>query len=98
MFDVRMQRHVEDAVRLERDDRVDVIGRHDPGGLIQLGELAGILADLVLAEGIDPDQFEVAALEDGRSACRATLPVVHCTTRYLRPLPPDIRPSGYAAL
>ena len=59
-----MQRHVEHAVGLKGDQRLDVVGRCDSGRVREARELAGVLTHFVGAKGEHADQFQVRALDD----------------------------------
>jgi len=59
-----LQRHVEDAVGAQGENRVEVVRRRDPE-LSQATEIADIRPDLVIAPGITADELEVGMIDDG---------------------------------
>ena len=63
LVDVEAARHVQDAVGLERDERVDVVGGRDTGVRTGPRELAGVDADLVGAEHAHAHDLEVRVRE-----------------------------------
>ncbi len=56
--DVDPHRVVDHAVRLERQQGVDVVGRGDPQGGFNADQLADVAAGLVRGPGITADEFE----------------------------------------
>ena len=58
-------RHVGDAVGVEREQRVDVVGGDDAGGLVMTAEVGCVLADLVVGVGVHADELEVGPPDDG---------------------------------
>ena len=67
-------RGVHDAVRLEGQQRVGVVGRGDAQTAAEPGELAGVLADLVRVRDPDPDQLEVGPGVDAGDRVLADVP------------------------
>ena len=63
LVEVEAARHVQDAVGLERDERVDVVGGRDTGVRTGPRELAGVDADLVGAVHAHAHDLEVRVRE-----------------------------------
>ena len=82
LVDVDPHRVVDDAVGLQREQRVDVVG----GGhaeRLDAAQLADVAADLVRRPGVAPDELESrVARRWPATELLPTLPVVHWTTRY----------------
>ena len=55
---------VDDAVRVQGDQRVDVVGGDDAGGFVQSAQFGCVAADLVGASGMYSDQFEIWSSDD----------------------------------
>ena len=67
---VRPLRVVADAVRLEGDQRLDVIRREDARGC-DTGQLAGVATDLFVAPGVATDELELRMRDDRAQAGQA---------------------------
>ena len=81
LVDVGPHRVVDDAVGLQGEQRVDVVGRGD-ADRVDAAQLADVAPDLVGGPGVAPDQLEVRDARPRRATDRLpTLPVVHCTMR-----------------
>ena len=63
--DVDPHRVVDDAVRFQREQRVDVVGGRDAQRL-DAAQFADVAAGLVLRPGVTPDEFECRVGGDGR--------------------------------
>ena len=64
MVDVGMQWHVDDAVRFQRNDLVDVVRRRDTESAVEPAQLTEVLAHFVRAVGEYADQFQAGAFEN----------------------------------
>ena len=80
LVDRRPHRVVDDAVGLQREQRVDVVGGGD-ADRVDADELADVDADLVGGPRVATDQLEVGLATIALTDSLPTLPVVHCTTR-----------------
>ena len=89
LVDVRPQRVVAAGVRLQREQRVDVVRGQDAGRLGPAAQVGGVDADLVGAVRVDPDELHVGTAEIACSDRRPMLPVVHWMTRRGWPCPGD---------
>jgi hypothetical protein len=63
LVEVEPARHVEDAVGVEGDERVDVVGGRDSGDRTGPRQLAGVDANLVGTEHAHPHDLEVGVPE-----------------------------------
>ena len=80
LVDVEPHRVVDDAVRLQREQRVDVVGGGD-AQRVDAAQLSDVAADLVRRPGVAPDELELGFAAIACTELFPTLPVVHWTTR-----------------